>query len=168
VVEIDPKLRDIAKQYFNYRDHPNVTIIAADARTFVNSNQKKYDIIVADVYNGISVPFPLATTEYVQKVQGSLRPHGVVLANFIGSNTSTCGPMLGALHTTYSQSFSEYRVFPQIEKTLSRIQNVVVLYANEPLDSATDDPLSHELMPHGRVLHDNFAPVERLEQNCHF
>ncbi|WP_260763598.1 spermidine synthase [Candidatus Mycosynbacter amalyticus] len=50
VVEIDPKLVEVAREHFYYRDPSNVTLTFTDARTYVNQTKQRYDIVVVDVY----------------------------------------------------------------------------------------------------------------------
>lgn len=50
VVEIDPKMTEIAKKYFYLKNSPRLNIISEDARVFLNRNTKKYDVIIVDAY----------------------------------------------------------------------------------------------------------------------
>ena len=167
VVEIDPQLVRIAKQHFEYRDHPNLTLIAKDARTYINEHRQKYDIIAMDVYNELSIPFPVATSEYMHELSASLQPGGIVMANVIGSRRPACVPLLGDLHATFMSAFRQYRVFPQKDPNLHQFQNIIMVYANTPLDYLKDTPAARRALPTGdTILTDNFAPTERLQELC--
>jgi predicted membrane-bound spermidine synthase len=162
VVEIDPKLTDIAKQYFNYRDHPNVRIISQDARAFLNVNQQQYDIILVDAYSDTSIPFAVATVEYADRLRQSLTSDGVVIVNIIGAKNQACLPLLNSLHTSYASAFSHHKALPQRSSDLTELQNIVVAYSNQPLPWIA----SEYRLEFGMTLTDNFAPVERLQQQC--
>lgn len=162
VVEIDPKLLDIAKQYFNYQDHDNVKIINQDARAFLNTNQQKYDIILVDVYSDVSVPFALTTVQYANQLKLSLTDDGLVIVNEIGGKNDTCGPLLSAIHTSYAKSFAKHAALPQSSQDITKTQNIVTTYSNKELDWINNG----QLLDEGEVLTDNFAPIEKLQQKC--
>ena len=46
VVEIDPRMIDIAAQYFFFdKNKPNLNVYHQDARVYLNQSEKKYDVI---------------------------------------------------------------------------------------------------------------------------
>lgn len=164
VVEIDDRLPEIARQYFTYKDPSNVKIISQDARIFLNSNQKIYDIIVVDVYSDTFVPFSLATTEYTQLLRQRLTADGIVAANVIGADNASCGPLFRALHTSYSNVFPNVVIYPLSTPDIDQLQNFVFVYSAQqqswlPAGSA-------EKVALGGKLTDNYAPVEHLKQTC--
>lgn len=162
-VEIDPKLVDIAKEYFHYDAPQNVTIIADDARAYLGYTTTKYDIIVVDVYSDINVPFALATSEYTAVLKQALKPGGVVVANIIGANTPACAPLLGAIHTSYTANFRHYRAFATQDNELSTSQNIIAVYGNTPLAWAKGTSAT---LPTGTFLTDDYAPIEHLGYPC--
>jgi protein-L-isoaspartate O-methyltransferase len=163
VVEIDSELVSIAKQFFNYRAHPNVRIYAQDARQYLNANKFKYDIVIVDVYADTSIPFSLTTTEYAAKLKASLKPGGMILANIIGSDVGPCGQLLRAVHASYSKEFSNYRLYPQLDPKLETRQNIIFVYSNELLK---DTNVGKRDLSGGLLLTDNYAPIERLKLKC--
>lgn len=165
VVEIDPQLPAIARKYFGYRGTPNIHISTQDARSYLNTNVRKYDIIIVDVYNETAIPFALTTAQYVQRLRGSLQPSGMVLANIIGSTSPACAPLLGSLHSTYRSGFVHYRVAPQQDIGLRSFQNSIFAYANYPL-TGLDGLNEQQFTLSGMMLTDNYAPVERLAGQC--
>lgn len=162
VVEIDSKLAGIAKQYFHYRDQPNVHIYAEDARAYLNTVRTKYDLILVDVYSDASIPFSVTTREYAAKLQDNLQPTGKILANVIGSDTPACRPLLSAIHASYAQSFYYYQLYPETSD-LRMYQNIIFMYSNQPLHDPKAVPAD---LRGGMVLTDNYAPVERLKLQC--
>ncbi len=169
VVEIDPQLLSIAQQYFMYRPAPNVQHIAADARTFLNTNQQKYDLIVADVYSDIAVPFALTTSEYTVQLQRNLAPGGVVLVNAISSASAQCKPLLGSVNSTYRQTFRYSKALALEDWAVPVRQNIILAYSNKRLDwlqaNSPHKDITPEL-PTGTILTDNYAPIERLTFGC--
>jgi hypothetical protein len=68
----------------------DITVENADARSYLQQNAKRYDIILTDVYQDLSIPFALATKEYAALLKKSLAAEGVVIANIIGSDNPCC------------------------------------------------------------------------------
>ena len=99
-VEIDPVIIDTGKKFFALESHKNVTIVTADAFTFIDNHIKKeqgqrirsnstyhwstrYDLILIDLYRGGEVPKKLRTQAFFQKVKGLLSKDGVVMINHL-------------------------------------------------------------------------------------
>lgn len=78
-VDIDPKLRDIARRWFDLRG-PRLRLIAQDARPFLRANGR-YDAVFVDAYREPEIPFYLTTREFFELCRRHLRPGGVVLTN---------------------------------------------------------------------------------------
>lgn len=160
-VEIDPKLADIAREHFNYKDPANAQLIFEDARTYINSTQKSYDIVIADVYGDAHVPFNLTTQEYGDKIASITKPEGIVIANMIAGQSGGCYELLKALDAPYRTHFTYVHAkgqFPELAHT-----NYIVTY------SRTDNPWqgSKKLdLPFTQAYRDNFVPSERLQQAC--
>lgn len=165
VVEIDPRLVDISRRHFGYQDPPNVRVISQDARAFLNANTKKYDIIVVDVYSELLIPFSLSTTQYTRALKNASPHDGVILANIIGSGREGCSELLGALHHSYASQFPYHRAYPLEDSGLHALQNIIVAYSQSGPSWLPDAPVSLDVF-RGPTLSDNFAPVERLKQNC--
>jgi spermidine synthase len=80
-VEIDPEVNTIATQYFGAGDNPNLKLITADARPYLLSTDKKYDLIFIDAYRQPYVPFYLATAEFFKLCRDHLASDGIVALN---------------------------------------------------------------------------------------
>jgi len=64
VVEIDPGMTEIARKYFRLQENDRLRIFHEDARTFLNKNKNKYDVIYGDAFNpSFRSPTMLATRE---------------------------------------------------------------------------------------------------------
>ncbi len=88
-VELDPKVVEAGKNFFNLPDHPNLKIYVEDARPFLTRIEKKYDVIEMDIFaGGPFVPFYLSTQEYFELINAKLKPQGLLLMNAlrIGQN----------------------------------------------------------------------------------
>lgn len=161
VVEIDPQLADIARQHFYFRDPANVKLIFEDARTYVNRAQQPYDIILVDVYSDASVPFSLMTKEYGQHIKRLLQKDGVVGVNMIAAQTGACSDLLAAMDAPYRQNLTEVKY--RIQSPEQSKSNIVVSYSQQSFNWPGATSLN---LPKKAAYTDNYAPAERLQQNC--
>lgn len=80
-VEIDPKIVDLSKKYFDLKDD-EATIYTTDGRTFLADEKCGiYDVIMVDAYHDITIPFHMATEEFFTEVSKHLKPGGVIILN---------------------------------------------------------------------------------------
>lgn len=163
VVEIDPKLEDIAREYFNFKGETNLNLIFEDARTFVEQTDKTYDVVITDVYNEGAIPFSLATREYGIAVAKLVNPKGIVLANIIGGLVGPCRSVLDAINNAYAQGlpYSSYVVDPS-SGTVNRA-NFIIRYSRS--GDAAADMIAMPNQPSDAYT-DNYAPFERLYYAC--
>ena len=80
-VELDPAVSRVGRLYFGLEDNPRLTVHDADARPFLRSTDRRYDLIVVDAYHQPYVPFYLATREFFRLVRERLAPGGMVALN---------------------------------------------------------------------------------------
>jgi predicted membrane-bound spermidine synthase len=83
-VEIDPEVSEAASEWLGLDDNPNLNVITADGRPFLELTDETYDLIIVDAYHQPYIPFYLATREFFQAVREHLRPGGVVALNVAG------------------------------------------------------------------------------------
>ena len=83
-VEIDPVVRELALDYFLYRESDRVRTVIEDGRVFLSKPGPAYDLIVLDAFNSTGVPFHLTTREFFEVVRRRLSPDGIFAANFVG------------------------------------------------------------------------------------
>ena len=163
VIEIDPELEGISKQYFSYSAPSNVTSIGQDARTFVESTNKKYDYIVVDAYGDTEIPPSLMTKEFGDALARITAEDGVVAVNLIAGLTGECRAVFEAVDALYRRHFEHaiYKRAPQTEG-MPRANHLIV-YKNTPIEIASYDILDDL---GGAGYTDNFIPSERLFHNC--
>ena len=80
-VEIDPKLEEIGRRYFDMGSNPNLTVHSEDARPWLRRSPGGYDVIVVDAYRQPYIPFYLTTREFFALVRDRLAPGGAVVVN---------------------------------------------------------------------------------------
>lgn len=89
VVELDQRIKDIALEYF-FID-PKTNIIVDDARHYINTCEKKYDIVTLDLFLNETPPAHVLTVESFTKIKKMLKPGGMVMMNFYGHTTGEKG-----------------------------------------------------------------------------
>ena len=174
-VEIDPDILDVARRYFHL-DEPNVHAVVADARYWLDTQAKQYDVVVMDAYRQPYIPFHLTTREFFSEVRSHLRPGGVAVVN--AGRTATDYRLVDAIASTmaavYSNvflvdvpAFNNTLVYGTTEPvSLSDVQHNLGLI-NEPVARNVAQSVLTEgrlrVSPyHGQVFTDDLAPVERL------
>lgn len=78
-VEIDEKIIDLSHEYFGLDEDVKVT--AYDGRAFLNVSDKKYDVIMVDAYQDITIPFQMSSIEFFSQVREHLSENGVMVVN---------------------------------------------------------------------------------------
>jgi spermidine synthase len=97
-VEIDQRIIDVSRNYFNLEDKINV--IRDDARHFLNSCSKKYDLILFDLFRGEETPSHVFTAESIEQTMQILNPGGIVLINANGYYKGEIGKGTRSLYKT--------------------------------------------------------------------
>ena len=103
-VEIDSKIADLAYEYFALPESVKVT--KYDGRAYLNAVDTKYDIIMVDAYQDISIPFQMASKEFFSMVRDHLKDDGVMVVNMNLRSTKE-GNINQYLSDTISSVFSE-------------------------------------------------------------
>lgn len=85
-VEIDPKVASLGQRFFTVNKDVNQNVYIDDARHFLSTTDKKYDIIVSDLSLGNTMPAYLFSQEAMRLMYSSLEENGVVLMHFSARN----------------------------------------------------------------------------------
>ena len=177
VLELDPAVVALGHRRLGVGDIPDLTIRTGDARISARSlPDASADVVVGDAFGSLSVPWHLATREFLTDLRRVLRPGGLLLLNVIDYDPRA---FLAAETATVAD------VFPDEVVVLGRPDqlgdaaggNFVVAASTRPLDrsalaaaaNARGEPgavLSADayadLLADARVLTDDFAPVDQL------
>lgn len=78
-VEIDEKITQLARKYFELPQDLKVTTY--DGRAYLNAVDKKYDVIMVDAYQDITIPFQMSSVEFFTMVKNHLTSDGVMVVN---------------------------------------------------------------------------------------
>lgn len=77
--EIDEKIAEIAKNYFELPE--SVEVAVEDGRACLAASKEKYDVIMVDAYQDITIPFQMSTVEFFREVKEHLKENGVMVVN---------------------------------------------------------------------------------------
>ncbi|MCW3990219.1 MAG: fused MFS/spermidine synthase [Candidatus Bathyarchaeota archaeon] len=183
VVEIDPDVVAVAKDYFGVTDDPRMRIFMMDGRSFLR-DAGTYDIVVLDAYSKTYVPFHLMTREFFESLDEHLAPGGVVVSNLISSLIGDTSDLLKAEVNTVAGVLSQVYLFPTRSGQLSLLQNIILVATKSPtrfnevdlmeaaeahpvegvpLERYADTLFDLELASDSElVLTDDYAPAENL------
>ncbi len=171
-VELDPAVSRVGRRYFAMNENPRLTVHDADARPFLRSTDRLYDLIVVDAYRQPYVPFYLATREFFRLVRDHLAPGGIVALNIAAVPDDK--RLVRAVGTTLAAEFPQVLEWPALRF------NTIVLGLTEPVAEGEAerrlqrgpadlaplrDLLARDLHPveaTGRAWTDDRAPVEWL------
>ncbi len=178
-VELDPKLVDVGRRYFDMRE-PNLHVIVADGRYWMATTAGHYDVIFVDAYRQPYIPFYLTTREFFETARQHLNPGGVLAINV--GRTPGDRRLVDALSGTLTSVFRHVFTLD----TSGRFTNTVVYATDDPMtvkqflasaqaqanpklapivDNALASGNITEVRPNGIVFTDDLAPVERLIDN---
>ncbi len=106
VVEIDPKVTAVAKNFFGLNPNLRLSIKHEDARIFLNNNSKKYDVIYGDAFASYyAIPFQLTTSEAIKEIYSQLNDDGVFIINIISGLTGEKSTFLQAQYLSIPRAY---------------------------------------------------------------
>ena len=98
VCELDQRIADVAKKYFYLSDKVNIKV--DDGRHFIRTCEKKYDIIVLDMFKGEDPPNHVFTEESLTALKGMLNPNGIIFVNSLGYLDGSIGKSMRSIYKT--------------------------------------------------------------------
>lgn len=102
VVEIDKRIGEISFDFFGLNRETN--LIIDDARHYIKTCGKKYDIVIYDTFLSESVPEHLLTIEGFENVKKILKKDGMIMSNFYGYFKDVNGRAARSVYKTFLES----------------------------------------------------------------
>lgn len=181
-VEIDSRITELAHEYFGLSDEIEVT--EYDGRAYLEAlraqrkrgNDTRYDVIIVDAFQDITIPFQMSSKEFFTLVKDSLSPDGVMAVN-LNLPSDEEGGINDCLRETILSVFSEVYCYDIADSTnlmlfCSNDKNMLTRFelsqretADSELETLFADISSglKRCEPKGcRILTDDNAPVELL------
>ncbi len=185
IVELDPAVLQVARDYFHFREPAGATVHVQDGRVFTRRARllldqeaaPPYDLIILDAFTGDYIPGHLMTREFLLDIKRLLGPGGVVVAN-----TFSTSDLYDHESVTYQAVFGDFLNFKQpgtynrvILATAQALPDDETLAQNAALLAPRLTDYSVKIMrfprylsrakdwdQSKRVLTDQFAPVNLL------
>ena len=172
-VEIDQKITDLAGTYFDLPEEVQVTTY--DGRAYLQTIDKKYDVIMVDAYQDITIPFQMSSVEFFTLVRDHLKENGVMVVNM---NMKSDGE--GGINVCLADTIAS--IFPNVytvdvkgatnrELFASENDNILTLLSENRKHLSQEEltvmmeRVEDNLIPYestGELLTDDKAPVEVL------
>lgn len=172
-VEIDDKITRLAREYFELPESVQVTTY--DGRAFLNATGRKYDVIMVDAYQDITIPFQMSSVEFFTLVKEHLTENGVMVVNMNmrGSNEGNINQYLADTISTVFPNVYTVDVIGSTNRELFASINANMLdVMRENVDYVTDSTLGMMLLnvmdkmtayeAGNYIMTDDKAPVELL------
>jgi len=178
LVEIDPAVPEVARRFMGFAAGDGIEVHVDDGRRFLELHRERWDVIIADTYIGLSVPFHMTTREFLALVDARLADGGVLVVNLAAGLGE---PFPRAIYRTLAERFETVDAFP-----VPGLGNTVLFARHGPRPAAGElERLAADLDRRGGfrpslaglarrrlpaavdvrgvpVLSDRFAPVDRL------
>jgi spermidine synthase len=114
VVEIDPVVVRVAKEYFYLPEDKRLRVHEMDGRVFLQRARGRYDVIIMDAYAsgpyGAYLPYHMATVEFFDIVRQKLNNGGFLVYNAIGTfggmNDNVVRPLLATLRGSFEAVYT--------------------------------------------------------------
>lgn len=106
VVEIDPAVTKVARQFFGFKEDPRMKVHEMDGRVFVKRairEKRQYDVVMLDAFDHEYIPEHLLTREFLEEVKSLLTPQGVLVGNTFSSSN-----LYDHESTTYAAAFGTF------------------------------------------------------------
>jgi spermidine synthase len=130
VVDIDPKILEIARTHFRLENTARIRTIAADGRMFLRKAEQQYDCVVLDAFStGGRIPFHLVTREFLSLCRDKMSDRGVFVININSALEGPASRIFFSVHRTVESVFPETYVFAKDHRTLGsrRTINIILL-----------------------------------------
>lgn len=172
-VEIDGRISQLAREYFALPE--DIPVATYDGRAYLNAVDKRYDLIMVDAYQDITIPFQMSSQEFFTLVREHMKEDGVMVVNMNmrGSGegninqhlADTISSVFGTVLTVDVPGSTNRELFASASPDiLARLQQNISLCADSELRELMNKAAG-ELRPYEAgdyIMTDDRAPVELL------
>jgi spermidine synthase len=176
VLEVDPGVVELGRRELAVGAVPALDVRVGDARTLLAAlPDASADLVVGDAFGARSVPWHLATAEFVDEVRRVLRPGGLYVLNVIDHDPLL---LLAAETATVADVFGHVALLARPDQLApGGGGNAVLVASDRPLDEAAlaaaatargepgavlGDVATRAFARDAPVLTDDHAPVDQL------
>ena len=172
-VEIDRKITELAGEHFGLPE--SVPVATYDGRAYLQAVDKKYDVIMVDAYQDITIPFQMSSVEFFMLVQAHLNEDGVMVVNMNMKSdgaesinaylSDTIASVFGEVCTVDVKHATNRELFaannPEVlARFAANVERCEIPALKELMQSVSGELAAYE--GGERILTDDKAPVEVL------
>lgn len=84
-LEIDPVMVEIAREHFGLSRWKNLEVITADAVAWVAHENRRFDLVVVDLFDEAVIPPACRTPWFLRRLRDHLAPGGLLVFNVVAS-----------------------------------------------------------------------------------
>ncbi|MBN2790399.1 MAG: spermidine synthase [Candidatus Delongbacteria bacterium] len=140
-VELDERMLEIAKDYFDLSDKVNTVV--DDARHYIETTDKKYDLIIFDLFKGETPPAHVLSSECFIKTGSLLNKGGFIMINFNGFVSGENGLPCRSLYKTLVESgFQTKTLFTA--GTEQQRNSLFIASANDIFDKFSNSSVNYQ------------------------
>lgn len=179
VVEIEPRLIDLAHRYFGLPYSDRLQNHIDDGRRYLARNDQKYDYIFADVYKSlVSIPSHFTTNEFFELAKSRLNENGLFMSNVIGDLYRGQSSFTLSQIRTFREVFPNSRFYLVNGINEAETQNIIMIGGHGDAPQTVDykqlegtpiaDAQTHELdvdrfnLSLYKTFTDDYSPTDHL------
>ncbi|MEZ5167521.1 MAG: fused MFS/spermidine synthase [Acidimicrobiales bacterium] len=173
VLEIDKKLVEVNRDQLGLVTGPDLEVRIGDARLAMDDLvDGSFDVVIGDAFGGQAVPWHLTTTEFIAEIDRVLTDDGIYVMNLIDGDANRFAEWELA---TLRANFDHVAVIVPVGGLIGGEFNEILVASDTPIPAISVDPADgivisdggelDRFQDDGRVLRDDYAPVEQLSAN---
>jgi spermidine synthase len=166
IVDIDKRMNEISQKYFNYKPLSSTTFTVDDARHFIKTTTKKYDVIVIDICSGEVQPSNVFTVEGISEIKKILNKEGIILIQYQEKiNPDRISGSQSIAKTFINNGFKVYQNIEKLE-----VSGIILACSLDeiPFDKISKDNLTKNTLNQpwlDEFLKDPFTPITKPSNN---
>ncbi|MBI4614645.1 MAG: fused MFS/spermidine synthase [Planctomycetes bacterium] len=112
VVEIDPEVVELAREFFGFEEGGPLRLFVQDGRDFVRREAPRggYDLVFFDAFGAGTAPFHLFSLEALREFRAVLAPGGLFVMNYLGFSGGPNRASVDSILRTVGEVFPSSRV----------------------------------------------------------
>lgn len=144
VVELDPGLTELAREFFDLPVNDRLAIFNTDGRTFLRDHSMRYDMIMVDAFTHTTIPKDIKTLQAFEAYHAHLKQQGVLAMNVISGYYGSGARVLEEMYAAAERTFDTVDVFLASRGYSLWLPQNFVLTAQKGQDLPLKDYVRHE------------------------
>jgi spermidine synthase len=128
IVDIDKRMFEISQNYFYFKPKPTTSFTIDDARHYIKTCQKKYDLILLDICSGEVQPSNVFTKEGIAELKKILNKDGIILVQYQEKINPTL--ISGSQSIAKTLQFNGFKTYQNVEN----LEVASIIIAASPIE----------------------------------